>query len=269
MSVSTARNTPVFLQALRTQMHVLWALLLREASLRLGPYRFGHLLVLTEMIWGTAFLGVIRYALGAPAPYGNSVIFYMFTGMFPFTLYRTLHTRVSSALNANRALLNYPVIRPVDTMIARAMLETSFQLTAFIIFYTAFVWIRLANFPAHPVELLFAILASVLLGFGMGITGMILRSLWKTWGTIDNMIARVLFFVSGIFFQIEFMPPNIKDILVWNPLVHAVEWVRYCIYPNYFTQVLDRTYLLEWGLITSVFGLGMERFLRARLLEGN
>lgn len=257
-----------FFQALRIQARVLWALLLRETSLRLGPYRFGHILVLTDMIWGIAFLGFIRYFLGVPAPYGESIIFYMFTGMFPFTLYRILHTRVSSALNANRALLSYPIIRPVDTMLARTALESAFQLTAFILFYVIFVSIDAANFPAHPVELIVAIMATILLGFGLGITAMILRSLWQAWSTIDNMVSRVLFFISGIFFQMEFVPKYVRDILVWNPLVHAVEWVRYSIYPDYFTQVLDREYLLEWGLVSALFGLGMERILRARLLEG-
>jgi len=97
---------------------------------------------------------------------------------------------------------------------------------------------------------------------------MILRSLWKVWETVDGMIARVLFFASGIFYQVEFLPPQIREILVWNPLVHAIEWVRYCIYPEYFTQILDREYLLGWGLVGAVFGLGMERLLRGRLLEG-
>jgi len=33
-------------------------------------------------------------------------------------------------------------------------------------------------------------------------------------------------------------------------------------------QILDREYLLGWGLAGSVFGLGMERLIRGRLLEG-
>ncbi len=257
-----------FREALKTQFRVLYALLLRESSLRMGAHRFGHLLVVTEVIWGTTILGVIHYIVGAPAPVGKSIVFYIFTGMFIYTLYRTLHARVSAALEANRALLSYPVIRPVDTMLARAGLESAFQLLAFLLFYTCFFWLELAGFPAHPVELLAAIMATILLGFGLGVTGMILRSLWSVWGTIDNMIARVLFFISGIFFSVEYLPAMFRDILVWNPLVHAIEWLRYAIYPEYFTQILDREYLLAWGLISTVFGLGMERLRRAQLLEG-
>jgi capsular polysaccharide transport system permease protein len=268
MPVNKAAYSLTPWQAIRIQARVLWALLLREASLRLGAYKFGHVFVLAEMLWGVMVLGVIRYILGFPPPYGTSVIFYIFTAMFPFTLYRTLHERVSAALGANQSLLIYPVIRPVDTMIARMALDSAFQMTAFILFYTTFAWLGLAALPAHPVELLGAISATILLGFGMGVTGMILRSLWKAWKTVDNMIARALFFVSGIFFQVEYAPAYIRDILVWNPLVHAIEWIRYCIYPNYFTQILDREYLLAWGLVTTLFGLGMERILRARLLEG-
>ena len=257
-----------FLSKLRLQGRVLYALLLREASLRLGTHRLGHLLVLTEMIWGTAVLGLIWHFLERPAPYGKSVVFFMFTGMFVFTLFRTLHARVSAAVAANRALLSYPIVRPLDTLLARAGLESAFQLTAFLIFYGAFIWAGLANFPAHPLELLAAIAAAIMLGFAIGVTGMILSNIWTPWATVDRMISRILFFTSGIFYQVEMAPPQIRDILVWNPLVHAIEWIRYSIYPGYFTQVLDREYLLAWGLIGSVFGLGMERLLRGRLLEG-
>ncbi len=255
------------LEALRLQGRVLLALLLREASLRQGAHRFGHVLVLVEIIWMASVLGLLMYVLGRPAPVGTSIIFYMFTGMFPFTLYRMLHTRVAAALIANRALLNYPVIRPLDTILARAGLESAFQITAFLVFYVVLLWIGYAVVPHRPMELLAAIAGAILLGFGMGVTGMILRSLWKPWETVDNMITRVLFFISGIFFEIEAVPPMVREILLWNPMVHAIIWLRYTIFPEYFTQSLDRTYLLAWGLIATVFGLAMERLLRPRLLE--
>ena len=254
-------------EVIRTQLRVLWALLLREASLRMGPYRLGHLFVITETIWTSTVIGLIWYAIQHPPPYGKNVIFYIFTGMFAYTMYRTLHTRVGAALEANKALLSYPIVRPVDTLLARAGLETAFQLLALIVFYWAFVAMGEANFPVKPLELLMALGAIILLGFGLGVSSMILRSLWKPWATVDNMISRVLFFVSGIFYQVEYLPMYVRDILVWNPLVHAIEWVRYSIYPNYFSQTLDREYLLAWGLIATVFGLGMERLRRPQLLE--
>ncbi len=254
-------------QSLTEQMRVITALLLREASLRLGPFRFGHLLIITDVLWGTTFIGFIWLYLGRPAPYGDSVIFYMFTGMFPFTLYRTLHTRVSAALDANKALLSYPIVRPVDTLIARAILEGMFQLAAFIIFYPTFIWMGAANFPAHPVEMLAALGATFLLGFGLGVTGMILRSMFKSWAIIDGMIARTLFFISGIFFQIDYFPQEIKSILYWNPLVHAIEWFRYSIYYGYDTQTLDKSYLLTFAMLSTLFGLVMERIRRPLLLQ--
>ena len=260
-------ETRGFLQGLKVQGRVLHALLLREASLRQGQYRLGHLLVLTEVLWTSLVIGLVWYVVGHPPPYGDSIVFYMFTGMFAFTLYRTIHSRVAAALEANRGLLIYPVVRPLDTLLARAALESAFQITAFIIFTTAFIWIGYANFPAHPNELILAIGMTILLGFGIGVTSMIIRSFWSVWAAIDNMLARVLFFVSGIFYQVEFLPPQVREILVWNPLVHAIEWVRYSIYNGYSTQILDREYLFFWAMGSTVFGLAMERLRRPKLLE--
>ncbi len=266
-NTATGDRLGSFLQALKVQARVLYGLLLREASLRQGQYRIGHLLVLTEVLWTSLVVGLVWYVIGHPPPYGDSIVFYMFTGMFAFTLYRTIHTRVAAALDANRGLLAYPIVRPVDTLLARAGLESAFQLTAFIVFSSGFIWVGYANFPARPNELLLAIGIIILLGFGTGVTSMVLRSLWSAWATIDGIIARTLFFISGIFYQVEFLPPQVRDALSWNPLVHAVEWVRYCVFHGYTSQILDREYLMFWALGASVFGLAMERLRRPRLLE--
>lgn len=258
---------PTLFQALRIQLRVLHALMLREATLKLGPQKLGHIWVLTETIWGTAFLGFLRYLFSRVPPVGDSIVFYMFSGMFAYTLYRVLHVRVGAALNANKALLSYPVVRPVDTMLARMMLESTFQLIAFLIFYSALIWFGYAPWPAKPIMLIWATGATILLGFGMGVTGMILRSLWATWATLDSMLARILFFISGVFYEVDSIPPQAREVLSWNPLVHAIQWIRVCLYPEYRPETLDVTYLLAFGLITTVFGLGMERLLRPRLLE--
>ena len=253
--------------ALKVQARVLWALLLREASLRSGKHKLGLVLVLSEMIWGATVLGILRHFVGHPPPYGNSIVFYMFTGTFPFSLYRVLQSRVSSALDANKALLSFPVIRPVDTILARAGLETSFMLTAFLIFYGGFVLIEYATPPDKPLELLAAISTMIVFGTGTGVLSMVLIHFISPLKTIIGMINTVLFFVSGIFFQVELMPPSIRDILVWNPLVHGIEWIRYAIYPYYSTQILDKEYFMIWALCSLTFGLAAERLLRRRLLE--
>ncbi len=121
----------------------------------------------------------------------------MAIGMFTFIFHRTLHSGISAPVDANRALLSYPVIRQPDTM-----------------------------------------------------------------------LARILFFVPGMFYQVETLPLQIRNVLSWNLFVCAIEWVCYCIYLGYLTQIIYREHLLAWGWSDLFFGLGMERLLRGLLLEG-
>jgi ABC-type polysaccharide/polyol phosphate export permease len=63
-------------------------------------------------------------------------------------------------------------------------------------------------------------------------------------------------------------PEIARYYLSFNPVLHAVEWMRSAYYPDYGSLVLDKTYLLYWGIGTVFVGLGLERLLRGRLLGG-
>ena len=69
-----------------------------------------------------------------------------------------------------------------------------------------------------------------------------------------------------------FVPDALPEIaryyLSFNPVLHAIEWMRSAYYPDYGSLVLDKTYLLYWGIGAVFVGLGLERLLRGRLLGG-
>ena len=60
------------------------------------------------------------------------------------------------------------------------------------------------------------------------------------------------------------MPPQIYEIMKWNPMVQIIEWVRL----GYYTQLgvnVDYLYVLGMGFGTLTLGLIMERTLVRRL----
>ena len=72
---------------------------------------------------------------------------------------------------------------------------------------------------------------------------------------------------TGIFYVPGMMPEWIRDILAWNPLLHAVDWFRSSFFREYEPHWLDRSYLLTFAVVTLLVGLGLERGLQRRLYE--
>jgi len=72
---------------------------------------------------------------------------------------------------------------------------------------------------------------------------------------------------TGIFYVPGMMPDWARDILAWNPLLHAIDWFRAGFFVGYAPHWLDRSYLVILAVSALLTGLGLERGLRRRLCE--
>ena len=56
-----------------------------------------------------------------------------------------------------------------------------------------------------------------------------------------------LFFISSVIIPVPTLPPNIRDVLLYNPLVHLFEWVKFPTTGIYY-EFIDINYFLYWLL---------------------
>ena len=104
-------------------------------------------------------------------------------------------------------------------------------------------------------------------GCGFGFINAVINAFSKSWDKIWAQLTRILYFCSGIFYVPGMMPEWIRDILAWNPLLHAVDWFRSGFFQEYEPHWLDRSYLSTVAIATLLAGFGLERGLRRRLYE--
>ena len=60
------------------------------------------------------------------------------------------------------------------------------------------------------------------------------------------VLRRVLFWTSGLFFSIIYIPEHLKPFLLWNPLLHGIELFRHALVPTYPIPGISLPYLLIW-----------------------
>lgn len=184
------------------------------------------------------------------------------TGIIVLQLVLKLAESLMTAIEANRALLAYPPIRPMDVLFARAILIVFTYLLIAIIIFGGLIALDLATLPAHPEEILLALASASLLGFGLGVVNAILLNRWDSWRRIAPILTKPLFFISGVLFVPDHLPPPIIEWLQWNPVLHAIEWTREGYDRAYESQVLDKTFLLLAALSLVFIGLAAERLNR-------
>jgi capsular polysaccharide transport system permease protein len=247
---------------LTLQLRVLFALVLRETRATFGTSSFGYIWAIITPTASVGLLVFIFSLVDRQPPFGSSLALFFATGILTLQLFNELSGKLMSVFNANRALLTYPVIKDLDTLLARSILIIITYLLIMVIFFASLLALGLAHYPARIEQVLFAFFATTLLGIGIGIINAVISSMWDTWIQIERVLTRPLFFLSGIFYVPSQLPPEAIAVLQWNPVLHLVEWFREGFYPNYNSFVLDRSYPIFLGIGFFLSGLIGERFYR-------
>src|SRR5262245_48251372 len=132
----TRRSAGTFQGPLTTQLRVIGALVLRDTRTRYGRSQLGYLWAIAEPLTYVAFMAALFAGLGRHPPFGSDNALFFASGILPFTLFAALSRSVSGAIEANRALLTYPIVKPIDALLARATLECATAIVVMIIMFS-------------------------------------------------------------------------------------------------------------------------------------
>jgi capsular polysaccharide transport system permease protein len=258
-------NDPGCGQAAATQARVIGALVLRETQTRFGKAKLGYLWAIIEPFAHILAFSEIAKMIHHSAPLGRSVELFFATGIIPFFLFRDLAFNLTPGLSANRALLYFPIVKNMDVLAARVLLELATWIVVGALAAATFALFGLEAWPGNPLDLMMAWSAMALLGTGFGTVSAVVTMFVHSWEKLVHMFVRVLYVTSGVYFLPNHLPEAARDFIWWFPTFHGVEWFREAFYPGYQSLSLSKIYLLSWAVGLLLLGMLGERLLRARM----
>lgn len=249
--------------ALLAQWRVLIALVLRETRATFGTSHLGYAWAVATPALGITVLVVIFAQIGRQPPYGESLALFFASGLLTVEFFTRLSTTLMHGIEANKALLSYPMVGALDVLMARAVLITMTYALIMALFYAGLWALGMARLPYNPAGMLCAFGATAFLGTAMGVCNAAIVGVWDAWRHVQGLINRPLMFVSGVFYVPELLPRAFGDVLWWNPVLHLVEGFRVALYPAYPDQLFTPWYPLVWATGLLLVGLSLERFTRS------
>ena len=264
---AAAEQSIGFFQALRHRQRIIHTLVLREIKIQLRTSKLGYLIVLAEPAAQFAIMFTIFSFVGHQPSYGTSLGLFLATGLIPFVMFMHLAQRTMRAVRIAKTVARIPNVNVIDNAIARAFLEYLTLVFITLVVFTTLVFIGLAPIPAHPSVLISAMLAIGLAGFGTGLVNGVLTHLSRAYAMVWSVASRSMLFISGVFYTPSSLPPTARDIVLWNPILHGLEWFRAGIFDSYPTGSLSRTYLVLFGVSTLTLGLMLLRVFSGKLMR--
>ena len=246
-------------EGLALQARVVRALILREVRTLYGRHRLGYLWAFFEPLLHMSFWfllwGLVRHG---HAVHDMAPLVFLSCGLIPFFCFMNVAAFVQGAIGSNAALLQFPVVKQIDTVIARFLLKSATMLVVGLGIFGALIFTGVANWPDDPLEVICAALAMLWLGLGYGTFNCMLCVLFPTYAKFTGVLTRILYFTSGLFFVAESLPGPLLKYLQWNPAFHGVELFRSGWSSLYESRFATFDYLLFFGSILLIIGLVLE-----------
>ena len=241
---------------------VIYALIMHDIKNRFFGSGLGQIVMVLWPFVHIVVMLVIYTVSNRPNPYGSSLLQYASVSMFPFIcLSYVMRWIVYSALT-NRSFLQYPIIRPLDIIFARALLEIVSISLVGIILIIALLAMGIDVMPANRDQAVYAVCGTLFVAIGIGVPNAVMAFILPLWNIVISLVIILMWVSSGVLFVASQLPDQIRVPLSYNPVLQCVEWFRVAWYSSYPQSVLDRTYVIEFGLTSLTIGLIMERLLR-------
>lgn len=233
----------------------------RMRSRYLGS-RAGYVWAIVEpLVWVFVLKMVIRGNSDHLPPVGDSYEVFFAVGIIPARMFRTIAQTVSATLVSGRSARLPGLIR-LDICYANGVLES---ITGGVVMLLALCILQTFGYHAIPGDILHFVIAfcaialfSIAFGLAAGLMLVVAPGLQH----FTNMIYMTLFLSSGFAFVVDRMPISTREIILWNPLVHLIEWIRMGFFTGYECRSMDLNYAFVVGICCLVAGLAGERVFR-------
>jgi capsular polysaccharide transport system permease protein len=255
----TAGTRASFGEALKIQVRVLYALLMRESITRFGRANLGGLWLVAEPMIFTLGVATLWALSGLRHGTGISPVALAVTGYSSVLMWRNGVSRCAAALEQNRALLFHRNVHAVDVFAARIMLEAlgataSFAVLALICAY--FGWMP---YPIDPLEV---VMGWVMLAWFGAALAMLVGGATAFSSVVDKIwhpIAYLLFPLSGAAFMVSWLPQAMQRLVLWLPMVHGTEIIREGWFGTQVHAHYDIEYMAVSCILLSLSGLLVAR----------
>ncbi len=248
------------------QTRVIGALMLRELTTRFGRENIGFLWIMVEPLLFALLVGFLWRALKGPEEYGVNIVAFVVSGYIPLVLFRSCVQRGVNIFTANGSLLYHRQVKILDLVLVRFLIELIGHMMAYL--FVGLSLFAFGMFPA-PYDLSYLLLGWFYYAFFTLSVTMIVAPLSEFSEVLEKIIPVITYITipfSGAFYLVGSLYPAAATVVLYAPLVHGMEMMRYGIFGPSINPQFDYVYPIAFSLPLLAIGLLLCRVVRRRLV---
>jgi len=234
---------------------VVTALFLREIQTRFGTKKMGYFWAIFDAMFMVLVFAGLKAAIAKKSMPGVDFPVFLATGFLAFFLFQHIVKSSMGAFSANQALFAYKQVKPFDTIVTRVLLEILVSSVATLVFIAIGLYFDFDIAVKDFNMVMLAVIWLCIFGFGLGLMSAVFSYFYETFGKVMNIIMTPLLFVSALMYTVDSLPPVLRKIILYNPLVHFIEMIHGFYFHALDTRYVDYEYMMYWTIVPLFLGL--------------
>ncbi|GGI77220.1 ABC transporter permease [Legionella impletisoli] len=230
---------------------------------------FSFFLIVLEPLIHVAIWMLLYWfiANGQLTPKSMPISLFVVLGVMPFLLFRTVLGSSKNCIKSNKNFYVFRQIKPIDPIIALLVSELLVSALVFVILLAGFSWFGVLWRNYAFSYWLLNLFSYALLLLGLSLIFAVTCFFFNFMKIILDIILRLSYLFSGIFFSAESLPQPVRDIMLYNPMFQFIELSRETFKPTKsYLAYGSSSYLLLVAAIALTLGLGLYLAFSKRIM---
>ena len=238
---------------------VVSALFLREIQTRFGSKKGGYFWALFDAMLMVLIFAGLKSMIADNSMPGIDFPVFLASGFLAFFMWKNIVGGFMGAFSANAALFNYRQVRPFDTLVSRFLIELLVSTMATLAFISIGLYFEFDIAVQDFTMVMLAVAWLALFAFGFGLFSAVLATFFENYAKVVNIVMTPLLFISALMYTVDSLPPILREIILYNPLVHFIEMIHGNYFVTLSTEYVDYSYMFFWTFIPLFAGLYLYR----------
>ncbi|MBO0141242.1 ABC transporter permease [Agrobacterium sp. Ap1] len=243
------------------------AVIMRDIRSRFFNHGLGFLIPPLMPVAHALILLTIYTFTSRTAVFGEDLLLFFATGLVPALTFTYISRFMAVSIVANKGMLSFPAVHLLDIVLSRSFLEMVSIMISIVVMFVILLSVGSDPYPAFPAQALIAMVFTAILAIGVGIVASVISSIIPIFSMIYSISMALVYVTSGGPIYLHTAPEKVLYLCSFNPVFHAVAWMRSAYYIGYPTQYFSETYLIAWCLLSVTVGLLLERYLKKFVLN--
>ena len=243
------------------------ALFFRELGMRFSSGRMGIFWTFFEPFFQILFFVMIKVFIFGRSSNEFDFTAFIALNFIAFNMFKNIVMKSSGAFKANKNLFVYKQVRPIDTIVARTLVEVFITSIIIIIFFSIALYFGYDTNIKDLTMVTLGFITLLIFAFAFALFVANLIFLEEGIKKVISFLMTALMFTSAIFYTVGMLPVQLQNIILYNPVVHFIE----LIHGSYFLGLDDRfvsyEYMLLWTMFLLYSGLWIYEKLEKRIIS--